>query len=113
MIVRIRIVNEDSVIYKWSIFFIPEGTTLKDTCLGIRSGHFLYGRLIDFFLYHGSKFTCSVATKRTVPEASDMMPVHESAKIGDLKDKNALYIEFEAQKIKVIGLTYSTRRSYD
>ena len=73
----------------------------------------MYGRLLDFFLYHGSKFTCSVATKRTVPEASDMMPVHESANIGDLKDKNALYIEFEAQKIKVIGLTYSTRRRYD
>ena len=96
MIVRIKIVNENSVIHKWSIFVIPEGTSLKDTFLGIRSGHFSCGRLIDLTMYE-SEFKCSVATKRTVPEASDMMPVHESARIGDLKEKDALYIEFEAQ----------------
>ena len=106
MIVRIRIVNENSVVHKWSIFVIPEATSLKDTYLGIRSGHFSCGRLIDLTMFE-SEFKCSVATKRTVPEASDMMPVHESARIGDLKEKDALYIEFEVQKIKVIGVDNS------
>ena len=87
MIVRMMIVYENSVIHKWSIFFISEGTSLKDTNLDIRSGHFSCGRLIDLTLHHGSGFKCSAATKRTVPEASDMMSVHESAKIGDFKRK--------------------------
>ena len=36
-----------------------------------------------------------------------MMPVHECAKIGDFKEKDALYIEFEVQKIKVFGVDNS------
>ena len=36
-----------------------------------------------------------------------MMPMHESAKIGDLKEKDALYIEIEVQKIRVIGVDNS------
>ena len=64
------------------------------------AGNFSCGRLIDLTLYHGSEFKCSVATKRTMPETSDMMPVHESAKNGNLQEKDALYIEFDAKKIK-------------
>ena len=76
MVIRIRIISENSVIHKWSIFVIPEGTSLKDTYLGIRSRQFACGRLIEMNSFDNLKCKCAVATKRVVPEASDMMQMH-------------------------------------
>ena len=44
MILRIRIVNGDSVIQPWSCFTTPDDVSLSDTFMGIVSGRFSCGR---------------------------------------------------------------------
>ena len=65
MIVRIRFLEDDSTIQKWSLFSIPDATSLLDTFLGIKSGRFSCGISLDLDEYDEIDFKYSVATKRT------------------------------------------------
>ena len=104
MIVRIRIVHADDVdtnneIYSWGLFIIPESTTLSEIFLGIKSGRFSCGPSWKLEEYDDIEFQCFAATQRSVPDYKDMMPAHKQLKIGDLKDREALYLQSMYAKI--------------
>ena len=56
MIVRVRFLHENLVIHKWSIFMIPDATTLLDVYCGIKSGTFSCGKPLNLTDYHETEF---------------------------------------------------------
>ena len=105
MIVRICIVHShdtNKIIHSWGLFMIPESTTLSEIFHGIRQMNFRvenHGNLQD---YNDVEFQCYAAAKRTVPGNADMMQAHQQLKIGDLKDREALYLQFSVKKSELI-----------
>ena len=69
--------------------------------LGIKSGRFSCGQSWGLEEYDDVEFQCFAATQRTVPDQKDMMPAHGQFKIGDLKEREALYIQFNVKKSEV------------
>ena len=66
MIVRIRFKAGNVAVYKWSIFAIPDITSLKDAFHEIKAGVFSCWLSLDLLNdYQETNFKFSVATKRT------------------------------------------------
>ena len=67
-----------------------------ETFNGIYSGQYSCGRPLDFTLYERDEFLCSVATTKTVPTKSDMMPAPPSMRLNDLKETGMSFVvQFE------------------
>ena len=96
MIVRVQFISAQSgnVIHAWSLFILPEDTTLLETFTGIFSNKISFGRKLDFEFYSGDGVMASVKSSKKVP--TELMPAPLSLYLRDIKEyDSALYVQFE------------------
>ena len=65
-----------SGIQPWGLFQVPDTSTLIDVFNGIYTGKYSCGRPLDFHLYESEDFLSSVASTKSIPGKSDLMPAH-------------------------------------